>query len=34
LNLAYTYFFAGDFIRESGPDADVDFVAVWLIYRF
>ena len=34
LNLAYTHFFAGDFIRESGPDSDVDFVGVWLLYRF
>ena len=34
LNLAYTHFFAGGFIRESGPDTDVDFAAVWLVYRF
>lgn len=34
LSAAYAHFFAGDFIRESGPDADVDFVAVWLLYRF
>jgi len=34
LNVAYSHFFAGDFIRQSGPGADVDFLAVWLIYRF
>jgi hypothetical protein len=30
----YSHFFAGDYIHESGPGADVDFVAVWLQYRF
>ena len=33
-NVTYAHFFAGDFIKESGPGADVDFVAVWLQYRF
>ena len=33
-NVAYTHFFAGGFIRESGPDTDVDFVGAWLLYRF
>ena len=34
VDIAYSHFFAGAFIRESGPDADVDFVGAWLIYRF
>jgi len=34
VDLSYGHFFAGEFIRESGPDTDVDFVAAWLIYRF
>ena len=34
VNVAYSHFFAGDFIRQSGPGADVDFLAIWLIYRF
>jgi hypothetical protein len=33
-NVAYAHFFAGDFIKSSGPGADIDFVAVWLQYRF
>lgn len=33
-NVAYSHFFAGPFIPESGPGADVDFAAVWLLYRF
>jgi len=33
-NAVYSHFFAGDFIKSSGPAADVDFVAVWLQYRF
>jgi hypothetical protein len=33
-NAVYSHFFAGDYIKESGPGADVDFVAVWLQYRF
>ena len=33
-NVTYSHFFAGDFVKESGPGADVDFVAVWLQYRF
>ncbi len=33
-NVVYSHFFAGDFIKASGPGADVDFVAVWLQYRF
>jgi hypothetical protein len=30
----YTHFFAGDFIRESGPGKDIDYVAAWVQYRF
>ncbi|MCI0365637.1 MAG: alginate export family protein [Phycisphaerales bacterium] len=34
LNIAYGHFFAGSYIKESGPGADVDFAGVWLVYRF
>lgn len=34
VHAAYSHFFAGDYLRDSGPGADVDFVGVWLIYRF
>jgi outer membrane receptor protein involved in Fe transport len=34
LSASYAHFFAGDFIKQSGPGKDVDFVAAWLIYRF
>lgn len=34
LSAAYSHFFAGQFIRQSGPGKDVDFAAVWLTYRF
>src|SRR5262249_33941085 len=33
-DVVYSHFFAGDFIKDSGPGADVDFVAAWLVYRF
>lgn len=34
LNASYSHFFAGDFVRQSGPGRDIDFLAVWLVYRF
>ena len=34
LNAAYSHFFTGTYIKESGPGAPVDFVGVWLTYRF
>lgn len=34
LSAAYAHFFTGAFLRQSGPSAEVDFVAVWLSYRF
>jgi hypothetical protein len=36
LSASYAHFFAGDFIKQSAPPSgkDVDFVAVWLTYRF
>jgi hypothetical protein len=34
LEVVYSHFFAGDYLRESGPGADVDFLAAWLTYRF
>ena len=30
----YTRFFAGPFLRETGPGKDVDFLAAWAAYRF
>ncbi len=30
----YTHFFAGAFLRESGPGRDVDYVTTWVAYRF
>ncbi len=33
-NATYSHFFAGDYLRHSGPHADVDFVGVWITYRF
>jgi hypothetical protein len=30
----YTHFFAGTFLRESGPGRDVDYVTTWVTYRF
>jgi hypothetical protein len=31
---AYTYFFAGPFLRESGPGKDVNYFSVWGTYKF
>jgi hypothetical protein len=30
----YSHFFAGEFIEQSGPDDDIDFVYVMMIYTF
>lgn len=30
----YAHFFAGSFLRESGPGQDVDFATTWLKYQF
>jgi hypothetical protein len=30
----YSYFFAGPFLRESGPGKDVRYVTAWLTYKF
>jgi hypothetical protein len=30
----YGHFFAGRFLRESGPGEDVDYVTTWLSYKF
>lgn len=32
--LIYAHFFAGRFIRETGPAKDVDYLTTWLTYRF
>jgi hypothetical protein len=32
--LFYAHFFAGPFIRESGPGKDVDYMTTWLAYKF
>ena len=34
LRFDYGHFFAGDFIRESGPGRDVDYFSSWLTVRF
>jgi hypothetical protein len=34
LSASYAHFFAGDFIRDTGPAKDIDFIAVWMTYRF
>ncbi len=30
----YAHFFAGRFLRESGPGEDVDYVTTWITYKF
>jgi hypothetical protein len=30
----YGHFFAGSFLKESGPGADVDYLTSWLTYKF
>jgi len=30
----YGHFFAGRFLKESGPGKDVDYVTMWLTYKF
>jgi hypothetical protein len=30
LTANYTHFFVGDFIRDSGPCKDIDYVAAWV----
>jgi hypothetical protein len=32
--VGYSHFFAGDFIEETGPDEDIDFVYAALMYTF
>ncbi len=34
LTAIYGHFFTGQFLRESGPGKDVDYLATWLMYRF
>jgi hypothetical protein len=34
LTAGYSHFFAGDFIKRSGPSADVDFAFITLQYRY
>jgi hypothetical protein len=31
---AYTHFFAGPFLRESGPGKDVNYFSLWGTYKF
>ena len=33
-SFTYVHFFTGDFIRESGPGKDVDYLSSWLTYKF
>jgi hypothetical protein len=30
----YGHFFAGQFLKESGPGKDIDYIATWLAYKF
>ena len=30
----YTHFFAGQFLKETGPGKDVDYVTSWVTYKF
>jgi len=30
----YTHFFAGPFVRETGPGRDIDYVSAWATYKF
>lgn len=30
----YGHFFAGRFIKESGPGEDIDYISTWLTYKF
>lgn len=30
----YAHFFAGEFLRESGPSKDVDYITTWITYKF
>ena len=34
LTLYYSHFFAGPFLEETPPGKDVDFVAVWITFKF
>lgn len=34
LTADYAHFFAGDFLKETPPGEDVDYVSAWLTYRF
>jgi hypothetical protein len=33
-HVSVSRFFAGEFIRESGPGADVDYASAWVVYDF
>src|SRR5262249_54278179 len=30
----YAHFFAGDFLKETTPGKDVDYVSAWITYKF
>jgi len=30
----YGHFFAGNFLKETGPGKDVDYVTTWVTYKF
>ena len=34
LTVYYSHFFAGPFLEETPPGKDVDFVAVWITFKF
>jgi hypothetical protein len=31
---AYSHFFAGPFLEESGSGEDIDYVSAWLTFKF
>ena len=34
LNAVYAPFFTGDYIKQTGPESDIDFVRTWIQYKF
>ena len=34
VSAAYAHFFAGEFLKETQPGKDVDYVSTWLTFKF
>jgi len=34
ITAAYAHFFAGAFLKETGPGKDVDYASLWATFRF